>query len=140
MRVGWIMINELLTSASFSTCLIISKDTSYKEDKEGDIPVESSLIWRVVENLQELTSTQVEHELRIDREILSQLETRWIFFSVFSKLLTQSNQHPIKPPQDIGRIINLCFKDCNPSHEDGCCFLIERLGNGGMTSFVECTG
>ena len=131
------MINELLTSASFSTCLMISKDTSYKE---GDIPVESSLIGRVVEYLQELTSTQVEHELRINREILSQLETRWVLFSVLRKLLTQSNQHPIEPPQDVGRIINLSFENCNPSHEDGCCFLIERLGNGGMPSFVECTG
>ena len=105
-----------------------------------DIPVESSLIWRVVENLQELTSTQVEHELRINREILSQLETRWIFFSVFSKLLTQSNQHPVEPPQNIGRIVNLRFENGDPSHEDGCCFLIEGLGNGGMTTFMECTG
>jgi len=108
--------------------------------KGKTIPVESSFIWRVVENLQELTSTQVEHELRINGEILSQLEARWVLFSVLRKLLTQSNQHPIEPPQDIRRIINLGFKDCNPSHENGRCFLVERLGDGGVTSFVECTG
>ena len=36
--------------------------------------VESGLIWRVVEDLQELRTTQVEHELRVKGEVLLEAE------------------------------------------------------------------
>lgn len=39
-----------------------------------DVAVESSLIGRVVENLQELTSAKMEHELRVQSEVLFQSE------------------------------------------------------------------
>jgi hypothetical protein len=102
-----------------------------------DLPVESSLVWRIVEDLQELTSPKVEHELRINREIRSQGETRRILLSVLCKLLTQTNQHPIQPPKHIGGIINLGLEDCDSGHQDCCCFLVEGLGDSRVTAFVE---
>lgn len=57
------------------------------QDRSNHLPVESSLIWRVVEDLQELTSPQMEHELRIDAEIVREPETRRVFFSVIRELL-----------------------------------------------------
>jgi len=40
-----------------------------------DVSVKRGLVGRVVEDLQELTSTQMEHELRVNAEALAQLET-----------------------------------------------------------------
>jgi hypothetical protein len=53
--------------------------------------------------------------------------------------LTKSDQHPIKPPENIGRIVNLGLEDCDSGHEDSGSFLIEGLGDCGMTTFVERT-
>jgi hypothetical protein len=40
-----------------------------------NMSVECSLIWRVVEYLQELTTSEVEHELRVEREVLFQSDS-----------------------------------------------------------------
>lgn len=51
------------------------------------VPVESGLVGAVVEYLQELRPTEVEHKLRVEGELLRDPETVGIVFRVFSKLL-----------------------------------------------------
>jgi len=64
-------------------------------EKKIVLPIESSFIRTVIEYLQELTSTKMEHELRINAEVIRQSETRWIFFSIIGELLTKSDEHAI---------------------------------------------
>jgi len=59
------------------------------------LPIESSFIWTVVKHLQELTTTKMEHELRINAEVIRQYKANRVFFSIIGKLLTKSNQHAI---------------------------------------------
>lgn len=58
-------------------------------------PIESSLIRRIIKHLEELTPPQVEHELRINHEIIVEPEACWIVLSVIGELLTKSDQHTI---------------------------------------------
>lgn len=88
-------------------------------------PVECSLIWTVVEHLQELTSTQVEHKLRVNTEIVRQPEARRVFLPIICELLTQSNEHAVQPPEHIRRVVDLCLEHRNARHQDGSCFLIK---------------
>ena len=64
-------------------------------------PVESRLVWTVIEDLQKLTSTEMEHELRINTEIIREPEACRILLSIVRELLAQSDEHPIQPPQNI---------------------------------------
>jgi len=66
-----------------------------------DSPVERGLIWTVIKHLQELTSPQVEHELRINTKVIGQPEARGVFFPVIGKLLAQTDKHTIKPTKHI---------------------------------------
>ena len=50
-----------------------------------DMSVESRFIWRVVENLQELTSAKMEHELGVKSEVLFKSERCRVILSVISK-------------------------------------------------------
>lgn len=52
------------------------------------MPVERGFIWGVVENLKELRSPQMVHELRIQTEVLAQSETIRVVFVVLAELLT----------------------------------------------------
>lgn len=45
----------------------------------------------IVENLQELGSSQMEHKLRIQTELLVQTQRRRIIFVIFAKLLDLKN-------------------------------------------------
>lgn len=56
------------------------------------IPVESSFVGTGVEDLQELASPEVEHELRVDAEFISESEAAWILFPVFCEFLAQTAQ------------------------------------------------
>ena len=105
-----------------------------------NIPVVSSFIRRVVEHLQELTPPQMEHELRINHEIVVQPKARRVVLPVLCELLTQPDQHPIQPSQHIGTVIDLCLEHCDPSHQYRCCLLIEIVGNGRVSSFGEIPG
>ena len=50
-----------------------------------NVPVEGCLIGRVVEDLQELRTTQVEHELRVECEVLLQAEAAGVVLAVFGE-------------------------------------------------------
>jgi|FrelakmetLWP11LW_1041352.scaffolds.fasta_scaffold337267_1 hypothetical protein len=52
------------------------------------LPVERGFIWTVVEDLQELRPPEVEHELRVEGEVVRQTETVWIVLRIFAKFLT----------------------------------------------------
>ena len=43
------------------------------------------------EHLEELAASQVEHELRVNVEMLAETETCGVVFAVFGKLLAQSD-------------------------------------------------
>lgn len=96
------MIKEFVKSSRISICL---EDTKYvcnisntkcypRESKKrsGHSPVETGLIWRIVEHLQKLRSTQMIHKLRIQRKVFRQSEAIWIVLSVFSELLALQRQ------------------------------------------------
>src|ERR1700683_2414753 len=95
------------------------------------IPIERGFVWAVVEYLQELTSAQVEHELGIDTEIVSQSEAGGVLLPVVRKLLAQANKHTIKPTQHIRRVVNLGLEHSYSGHENGRCLLVEGGGDGG---------
>lgn len=100
------MINELLTSASLRMCLGIGVKHALAKGTVLRLvilnsPIESRLVGRIVEYLQELTSSKVEHELRVNAEALGQLETRWILLAVIGELLTEPDEHAIEPSEDI---------------------------------------
>jgi hypothetical protein len=63
-----------------------------------NVPVESGLIGTVIEHLQELTSPQMEHELRVDAEVIGQAERRRILLPIICELLAQADEHSIQPP------------------------------------------
>ena len=67
----------------------------------SDLPIESSFIRTIIEDLQELTPTKMEHELRIDTEVICQSEACGIFFPVVGEFLTQANEHAVQPAKDI---------------------------------------
>ena len=53
-----------------------------------NVAIESSFIRRVVENLEELTSSQVEHELRVESKVLFQSEGGWVIFAIICESRT----------------------------------------------------
>ena len=61
------------------------------------LPIEGGLIRTVVEHLEELTSPEMEHKLRVDAEIVRESKACRIFLSVVGKFLAKSNQHSIQP-------------------------------------------
>jgi len=89
------------------------------------MPIESGLIRTVVEYLQKLTSSQMEHELGVNAKVISQSETPGILFSIIRKLLAETYQHSVKPSKDVGGIINLGFEDRYSCHQDSRGLLIE---------------
>lgn len=101
------------------------------------VPIVSGFIRRVVEDLQELTPPQMEHELRVNHEVVVESETARIVLPVLCKLLTQPDQHPIQPPQHVGTVIDLCFEHCDPRHQDRRCLLIEVVANRWVARLCE---
>lgn len=103
-----------------------------------NMAVECCLIWRVVEYLQELRATEVEHELRVDGKVGAELEARWVLLAVVGELLAQSDEHPVQPTKDIGGIVDLCLEGSDTSHEHCGGLLVELRCDVGVTSLVEC--
>jgi hypothetical protein len=95
-----------------------------------NVPVKCSLVWTVVEYLQELTSAQVEHELWIYAKVVRQSETRGVFLSIIRKFLAKADKHAIKPTQYIRRVVNFGLEYRYPSHENRRCLLIEGRSDG----------
>jgi len=73
----------------------------------------------------------MEHELRIDAEVIRKCETRWIFFPVVREFLAQTDQHSIQPSQDIWRIVDLRLENGDPRHQHRSSLLVERSGDIG---------
>ena len=74
---------------------MISLNFSTSRKNKIKLPIESSFIWTVIKHLQELTSTKMEHELRVNAEVIRQSKASRVFFSIVGKLLAKSNQHAI---------------------------------------------
>jgi len=91
------------------------------------VPIEGRLVRRVVENLQKLASTQVEHELGIECEVLLQSERRRVILSIVGKSRAEADEHPVYPSQHVWAVIDFGFEDRYPGHEDCSCLLIEGL-------------
>lgn len=105
--------------------------------KDGYSPIEGSLIRTVIKDLQELTSSEMEHELGIDTEVVCKSETGWVFLPVIGKLLTESDKHSVQPPKNVRGIVDFRLKHSNSCHQDCRGFLIEGGGDAGRPSFRE---
>jgi hypothetical protein len=62
------------------------KKIFFKE--EIKLPIEGRFIRTIVKDLQELRSPEVEHELRVEGEVVGQAKTVWIVFAVLTEFLT----------------------------------------------------
>ena len=104
-----------------------------------DVSVKGRLVWRVVEHLEELRTTKMEHELRVNGKVGSELERRGIFFAIFRKLLAQPDEHTIEPTENVWRVVDFGLEHGDTRHEHRCGFLVKGLSDGGMAAFMECT-
>lgn len=68
----------------------------------------------------------MEHELRINAEIIRKSKSRWVLLPIVRKLLAQPNQHPIQPSQHIRRIVNVRLEHRNTRHQHRSGFLVKR--------------
>ena len=60
----------------------------------------------------------MEHELRVDTEVISEAEARRVFLPIIGELLAQSNEHAVQPSKDVGRVVNLSLKYRYSCHQD----------------------
>jgi len=121
-------MSELFTSSSLKTCLKYRgylQSTVNGRHEAKDPPVERSLVRTVVEYLQKLTPSQVEHKLRINAKLFCEPEAARILLAILRKLLAQPDQHPIQPSQHVRRIVNLSLEHRNPCHQDRRSLLIK---------------
>ena len=75
--------------------------------------IEGGLVRAVVEHLEKLGPSQMEHELRIQGEVLRQSEAVWTVLVVFPELLAKSDQHPVHPPQYVRSFTGVLLSDFN---------------------------
>ena len=80
------------------------------------LPVVGSFIRAVVEDLEELRSPQVEHELRIERKIFRESKGGRILRSKFAEFLAEFDQHSIRPSEHVRRLLALATEDGQPRH------------------------
>lgn len=80
------MINVLLQSSAPKTCLLTKADQNLHMPDPLHVPVERRLVRRIVEDLQKLRSSQMEHELRIDGEVAGEAEGDRVVFAIFCEL------------------------------------------------------
>jgi len=64
------------------------KRKSFFFQEEIELPIEGRFVRTVVKDLQELRSPEVEHELRVEGEVVGKAETVWIVFAVLAEFLT----------------------------------------------------
>lgn len=81
----------------------------------------------------------MEHELRIDAEVVCEAEARGVLLAVVRELLAQSDEHAIEPAQYIWRIVDLRLKHGDSCHQDSSRLLIERGGDAGRACFCKVT-
>lgn len=99
-----------------------------------NVTVVGSLVRRVVEDLQELGTTEMEHELGVDREVLCEAERLRLVLAVVGKLLAETNQHSVQPAQNIRTIIYLGLENGNTGHQNSGSLLVERLTDNGTVT------
>jgi len=66
--------------------------------------------------------------------------TKRTFLAIIGKLLTQSNQHSVQPPQHIWRIVDLGLEDCDTRHQDSSSLLVKGRGDRWMTTLGKRPG
>ena len=66
--------------------------------------IERALIRRAVEGVQKIAPSQIEKELREQRELLTQPKTHRIVLIVACKPRNQPNQNSVQAPQNVERI------------------------------------
>ncbi len=114
-------MSEPFTSSSLKTCLKYRDNPQTTVNGRQEVkypPVEYCLVRTVVEYLQKLTPSQVEHKLRINAKFLREPKAANILLAILPKLLAQSDQHPIQPSQHIWRIVDFRLEYRNPCHQD----------------------
>ena len=71
-----------------------------------DAPVERCLVGRVIEHLQELASPEVEHELRVDAEVVRQPEAHRVVLPAVHEPLAQADEHAVQLARHVGRVVS----------------------------------
>ena len=89
------------------------------------VPIEGSLVGRVVENMQELRAAQVKHDLRIHREELAEAERARIFVAKVAKALAKPDEHAVKPAKNVAPFIHFGLKDGDAGHQSGSGVLVK---------------
>lgn len=59
----------------------------------SDLSIECSLIRTVIEDLQELAPTQMEHQLRVDAEVVAQAEAGGVLLPIIRERLARSVEY-----------------------------------------------
>mmetsp|Transcript_16275 Transcript_16275/g.47754 ORF Transcript_16275/g.47754 Transcript_16275/m.47754 type:complete len:377 (-) Transcript_16275:1151-2281(-) len=95
------------------------------------------LVGGSVEKLEKLGSAQVEHELRVDRELGRQAERVRLVFPVVRELGAQADERAVHPSEDVCHFLGACAEDCNTGHEDCRGLLIKTAANRGRVGRVR---
>lgn len=103
---------------------------------EQAVSVERRLVGRVVEDLEELRTPEMEHELRVESKVRVQAEGGGVVLAIVGKARAETDEHAVDPAEDIWAVVDLGLEDCDAGHEDGCSFLVERVGEGEVASWA----
>lgn len=118
------------------------------------MPIVGSFIGTVVEDLQKLRSSEMEHKLRVEGEVLGEPEGGRIFWPELAEFLAEFDQHSVRPPQHVGRLLALSAEHRQSRHQRSSAFLVEShfdmldvsrrigpvSGEGGDANFSEAGG
>ena len=95
-----------------------------------DMAVESRLIWRIIEDLEELRAAKMEHELWVEGEVALETEGGRIVFAVLGEARAESNEHAVNPSKDVRTVIDFALEDGDSAHENGGSLLVKALSDG----------
>ena len=84
----------------------------------------------------------MEHELRIEGKIFRESKGGGILRAEFAELLAEFDQHSIRPPEHVRRLLALPAEDGQPRHQGGSALLVEthpvpRRGKEKFTSNIS---
>lgn len=97
--------------------------------------VKSGFIWGIVKHLQELASAQMEHELRVEGEVLLQTERGRVILPVIGKSGAETDEHAVDPPEHVRPVVDLGLEHGNARHQNRGRLLVKRLGDCGISSW-----
>ena len=95
-----------------------------------NMTIEGRLVRRIVEDLQELASAKVKHELWIQGEVLLQPKGGRVILAILGEARAESDEHSIHPPQHVGSVVHVGLEDGDARHEHRRRLLIERRRDG----------